>query len=113
MKGMLDPVFGEKVIGHAEVRQILQKHSGVGNDRRNLCSGWCIPERLYGKNLREENRFFEGPLASLKRCKEMLKEVKSGYECGLVIRRIQRHHRNWIRMKLNHGRSTEIGFIPD
>ena len=45
MKGMLDPVFEEKVIGHAEVRQMF-KASGVGTIAGSLCAGWCIPEKL-------------------------------------------------------------------
>ena len=64
MKGMLDPIFEEKVIGHAEVRQIF-KASGVGN----IAGSYVL----------------DGVLASLKRFKDDVKEVKAGYECGLVF----------------------------
>ena len=84
MKGMLDPVFEEKVIGHAEVRQIL-KASGVGN-----IAGSYVLDGIFQRNCkvrisREGEQIFEGELASLKRFKDDVKEVKAGYECGLVF----------------------------
>ena len=84
MKGMLDPVFEEKVIGHAEVRQIF-KASGVGN-----IAGSYVLDGVFQRNCkvrisREGEQIFEGALASLKRFKDDVKEVKSGYECGLVF----------------------------
>ena len=84
MKGMLDPVFEEKVIGHAEVRQIF-KASGVGN-----IAGSYVLDGIFQRNCkvrisREGEQIFEGELASLKRFKDDVKEVKAGYECGLVF----------------------------
>ena len=84
MKGMLDPVFEEKVIGHAEVRQIF-KASGVGN-----IAGSYVLDGVFQRNCkvrisREGEQIFEGALASLKRFKDDVKEVKAGYECGLVF----------------------------
>ena len=84
MKGMLDPVFEEKVIGHAEVRQIF-KASGVGN-----IAGSYVLDGIFQRNCkvrisRDGEQIFEGELASLKRFKDDVKEVKAGYECGLVF----------------------------
>ena len=84
MKGMLDPIFEEKVIGHAEVRQIF-KASGVGN-----IAGSYVLDGVFERNCkvrisREGKQIFEGELASLKRFKDDVKEVKAGYECGLVF----------------------------
>ena len=84
MKGMLDPVFEEKVIGHAEVRQLF-KASGVGT-----IAGSYILDGIFQRNCkvritREGDQIFEGELASLKRFKDDVKEVKAGYECGLVF----------------------------
>ena len=84
MKGMLDPVFEEKVIGHAEVRQLF-KASGIGT-----IAGSYILDGIFQRNCkvrisREGEQIFEGELASLKRFKDDVKEVKAGYECGLVF----------------------------
>ena len=84
MKGMLDPVFEEKVIGHAEVRQLF-KASGVGT-----IAGSYVLDGIFQRNCkvritREGDLVFEGELASLKRFKDDVKEVKAGYECGLVF----------------------------
>lgn len=84
MKGMLDPVFEEKVIGHAEIRQIF-KASGVGN-----IAGSYVTDGMFQRNCkvrisREGEQIYEGELASLKRFKDDVKEVKAGYECGLVF----------------------------
>ena len=84
MKGMLDPVYEEKVIGHAEVRQTF-KASGVGT-----IAGAYILDGVFQRNCsvritREGTQIFEGGLASLKRFKDDVKEVRAGYECGLVF----------------------------
>ena len=84
MKGMLDPVYEEKVIGHAEVRQLF-KASGVGT-----IAGSYVLDGIFQRNCkvritREGEQVFEGELASLKRFKDDVKEVKAGYECGLVF----------------------------
>ncbi len=84
MKGMLDPIFEEKVIGHAEVRQIF-KASGVGNIAGSYVLDGIFERGCKVRVTREGEQIFEGDLASLKRFKDDVKEVRSGYECGLVI----------------------------
>ena len=84
MKGMLDPIFEEKVIGHAEVRQIF-KASGVGNIAGSYVLDGVFERNCKVRITREGKQIFEGDLASLKRFKDDVKEVKSGYECGLVF----------------------------
>ena len=84
MKGMLDPVFEEKVIGHAEIRQTF-KASGVGTIAGSYVLDGMFQRGCSVRITREGNQIFEGPLASLKRFKDDVKEVKAGYECGLVF----------------------------
>ena len=84
MKGMLDPIFEEKVIGHAEIRQIF-KASGVGNIAGSYVLDGTFQRGCTVRIKREGKQVFEGPLASLKRFKDDVKEVKAGYECGLVF----------------------------
>ena len=84
MKGMLDPVFEEKILGHAEVRQTF-KASGVGT-----IAGAYVQDGIFERNcscrlIRDGIVVFDGPLASLKRFKDDVKEVRSGYECGFVF----------------------------
>ena len=84
MKGMLDPVFEEKVIGHAEVRQLF-KASGVGTIAGSYVTDGIFQRGCKVRIFRAEEQIFEGELASLKRFKDDVKEVKTGYECGLVF----------------------------
>ena len=84
MKGMLDPIFEEKVIGHAEVRQIF-KASGVGNIAGSYVLDGVFQRGCKVRITREGTQIFEGNLASLKRFKDDVKEVRTGYECGLVF----------------------------
>ncbi len=84
MKGMLDPIFEEKVIGHAEVRQTY-KASGVGTIAGSYVLDGTIQRNAKVRISREGEQIFEGALASLKRFKDDVKEVKTGYECGLVF----------------------------
>ena len=84
MKGMLDPIYEEKVIGHAEVRQIF-KASGVGNIAGSYVLDGVFQRNCKVRITREGEQIFEGALASLKRFKDDVKEVKAGYECGLVF----------------------------
>ena len=84
MKGMLDPIFEEKVIGHAEVRQIF-KASAVGNIAGSYVLDGVFQRGCKVRISREGKQIFEGELASLKRFKDDVKEVKAGYECGLVF----------------------------
>ncbi len=84
MKGLLDPVFEEKVIGHAEVRQIF-KASGVGTIAGSYVLDGVFRRGCSCRITRDGEQLFDGPLASLKRFKDDVKEVKSNYECGLVF----------------------------
>lgn len=84
MKGMLDPVFEEKVLGHAEVRQIFRA-SGVGNIAGSYVLDGTFERGCKVRISREGTQIFEGDLASLKRFKDDVKEVRAGYECGLVF----------------------------
>lgn len=84
MKGMLDPVYEEKVIGHAEVRQIF-KASGVGTIAGSYVLDGKIVRGSKVRITREGELIHEGDLHSLKRFKDDVKEVKAGYECGLVF----------------------------
>ena len=84
MKGMLDPIFEEKVLGHAEVRQIF-KASGIGNIAGSYVLDGVFQRGCKVRISRAGEQIFEGNLASLKRFKDDVKEVKAGYECGLVF----------------------------
>ena len=84
MKGMLDPVFEEKVIGHAEIRQIF-KASGVGNIAGSYVLDGVMERGCKVRISREGTQIFEGDLGSLKRFKDDVKEVRTGFECGLVF----------------------------
>ena len=84
MKGMLDPVFEEKVLGHAEVRQTF-KASGVGTIAGSYVLDGLFERDCSVRLTRDGIVIFEGPLASLKRFKDDVKEVKAGYECGFVF----------------------------
>ncbi len=84
MKGMLDPVFEEKIIGHGEVRQLF-KASGVGTIAGSYVLDGVFTRGCSVRITREGEQIFEGALASLKRFKDDVKEVKAGYECGLVF----------------------------
>lgn len=84
MKGMLDPIFEEKVIGHAEVRQIF-KASAIGNISGSYVLDGMFQRGCKVRITREGEQIFEGELASLKRFKDDVKEVKAGFECGLVF----------------------------
>ena len=84
MKGMLDPVYEEKVIGHAQIRQLF-KASGVGNIAGSYVLDGMLQRNCKVRITREGEQIFEGDLASLKRFKDDVKEVKAGYECGLVF----------------------------
>ena len=84
MKGMLDPVFEEKVIGHAVVRQTF-KASGVGTIAGSYVLDGKFTRGCKCRVSRQGDQLFEGSLASLKRFKDDVKEVAAGYECGLVF----------------------------
>ena len=84
MKGMLDPVFEEKVIGHAVIRQLF-KASGVGTIAGSYVLDGKFQRGCSCRITREGEQIYEGPLASLKRFKDDVKEVAAGYEFGLVF----------------------------
>ena len=84
MKGMLDPIFEEKVLGHAEIRQLF-KASGVGTIAGSYVLDGVFERGCKVRISREGEQIFEGNLASLKRFKDDVKEVKAGFECGLVF----------------------------
>ena len=84
MKGMLDPIFEEKTLGHAEVRQTFRA-SGVGTIAGCYVLDGVFQRGCSARITREGKQIFEGSVASLKRFKDDVKEVKAGYECGLVF----------------------------
>ena len=84
MKGMLDPVFEEKVIGHAVVRQTF-KASGVGTIAGSYVLDGKFQRNCSVRLSRDGEQLFEGALASLRRFKDDVKEVAKGFECGLVF----------------------------
>ncbi len=84
MKGMLAPKYEEKIIGHAEVRQTY-KVSKVGT----VCGCYVLDGKIQRgcrvRVLRDNIVIFEGDLASLRRFKDDVREVASGYECGMQV----------------------------
>jgi len=84
MKGMLEPIYEERVIGHAEVRQIF-KASAIGNIAGSFVLDGMFERGCLIRITRGDEQIYEGKLASLKRFKDDVKEVKAGYECGLVF----------------------------
>ena len=84
MKGMLDPIFEEQVTGHLVVRQTF-KASGVGTIAGSFVLDGVIRRSSSVRITRDGEQIYEGPLASLKRFKDDVKEVKNGFECGIVL----------------------------
>lgn len=84
MKGMLDPIFEEKVIGNAEIRQTF-KVSNVGTIAGCYVLDGKIERNAGVRIIRDSVVIHEGKLASLKRFKDDAKEVAKGYECGVQI----------------------------
>ncbi|MDO5402930.1 MAG: translation initiation factor IF-2, partial [Eubacteriales bacterium] len=84
LKGMLEPIYEEQVIGHAEIRQIF-KASGVGNIAGTLVTEGKITRNATVRITRDGEKIFEGSIASLKHFKDEVKECKAGTECGLVF----------------------------
>ena len=84
MKGMLDPIYEEKVIGNVEVRQVF-KVSNVGTIAGAYVLEGKIERNAGVRVLRENVVIHEGKLANLKRFKDDVKEVAKGYECGMQI----------------------------
>lgn len=86
MKGLLDPVFEEKVIGHVEIRQIF-KASGVGTIAGSYVLDGKVTRNSHVRVIRDGVVVYEGTLDTLKRFKDDVKEVATGYECGLLFNR--------------------------
>jgi translation initiation factor IF-2 len=84
MKGMLKPVYEERIIAHAEVRQLF-KASQIGVIAGSFVLDGKIERGCSARISREGNQIYDGPLSSLKRFKDDVKEVAAGYECGLVF----------------------------
>ena len=84
MKGMLDPVFEEKVIGEAEVRQTFRV-SNVGTIAGCFVLSGKVERNAGVRVIREDVVIHEGKLVSLKRFKDDVKEVTKGFECGIQI----------------------------
>lgn len=84
MKGMLDPEFVEKVIGHAEIRQTF-KVSGVGTIGGAYVTDGKLVRNAGVRIVRDGIVAYEGHLASLKRFKDDAKEVATNYECGVMF----------------------------
>ena len=84
MKGMLNPIFEEKIIAHAEIRQVF-KASGLGSIAGSFVLDGKIQRNSKARITRGGELIFEGPVASLKRMKDDVKEVAAGYECGIVF----------------------------
>ena len=84
MKGMLDPEFVEKVVGHAEIRQTF-KVSGVGTIGGAYVTDGKLVRNAGVRIVRDGIVVYEGHLASLKRFKDDAKEVATNYECGVMF----------------------------
>ena len=84
LKGMLAPVYEERVIGHAQVRMLF-KASHVGNIAGSMVLDGVVRRGCKVRIRRGEELIYEGSLASLKRFKDDVKEVREGFECGLVF----------------------------
>lgn len=84
MKGMLDPVYKENVIGHAEVRNTF-KISKVGTIAGCMVTQGKISRNAEARLIRDGIVIYEGKIDSLKRFKDDAKEVAQGYECGITL----------------------------
>jgi len=84
MKGMLAPTFVEKVLGQAEIRRLF-KVSKLGTIAGTMVTDGVIKANCGVRLIREGIVVYEGKLASLQREKDQAKEVKAGYECGMLL----------------------------
>ncbi|MBR3209324.1 MAG: translation initiation factor IF-2 [Bacilli bacterium] len=84
MKGLLDPVYEEKILGSAEIRQIF-KFSKVGNIAGSAVTDGVIKRDSKARVIRDDVVIYDGKIGSLQREKDTVKEVKKGYECGITI----------------------------
>ena len=84
MKGMLDPIYEEKIIGSAEVRQLF-KFSKVGIIAGSYVTDGSVKQDSKARVIREGIVIYDGNIGSLQREKDKVKEVKKGFECGITI----------------------------
>lgn len=84
MKGMLDPIFEEKIIGSAEIRQLF-KFSKVGNIAGSYVTDGVIKRDSKARVIRDGVVVYDGEIGSIQREKDSVKEVKKGLECGITI----------------------------
>ncbi len=84
MKGMLEPTYQENIIGHVDVRQTY-KVSGIGTIIGGYITDGKVVRDCKVRLLRDNVVIYEGALASLRRFKDDVKEVNSGYECGMSL----------------------------
>ena len=85
MKGMLEPIYEEKVIGHGVVRQVF-KASKVGSIAGSYVTDGKFQRGCKARITRAGEQIFDGEVESLKRFKDDVKEVAAGYECGVVFK---------------------------
>lgn len=85
MKGMLDPVYEEKIIGQAEVRETF-KVSKIGTIAGSYVTDGKITRNSGVRVIRDSVVQFEGEIDSLKRFKDDVKEVQQNYECGITVK---------------------------
>ncbi|MBU8711368.1 translation initiation factor IF-2 [Brevibacillus parabrevis] len=88
LKGMLDPVYKENIIGQAEIREVF-KVSKVGNIAGCYVTEGKLSRDAGARLIREGIVIYEGKLDTLKRFKDDAKDVNAGYECGLTLERFQ------------------------
>lgn len=84
MKGMLEPVYEEVVIGQAEVRQLF-KVSKIGTIAGCMVTDGCLKKECSVRLIRDGVVIYSGKLASLRRFQNDVKEVQNGFDCGLTI----------------------------
>jgi len=84
LTGMLEPVFREVVEGHAEVIQIFKAGKNIVIAGCRVTDG-RIARSSRARVLRKNTKVFEGLIASLRRGKDDVREIASGYECGIVL----------------------------
>jgi translation initiation factor IF-2 len=84
LKGMLEPVYQEKVTGHAEIRQLF-KASGVGTIGGCYVQDGKIERTAKVRLVRDGKVVYDGALESLRRVKDNVREVNSGFECGMLF----------------------------
>ena len=88
MKGMLDPIYEEKVNGEAEIRQIF-KFSKVGNIAGCHVTDGVVKANSNARLIRDGVVVYTGKIASIQREKDQVKEVTKGYDCGITLENYQ------------------------